>query len=80
VRTEIQTGVREGEWIEVTNRYEDARSPSKENWVPVESSAQVLIGSKLSTLTDGAPVRLSDSPRSIEKQLANTTPGATGGD
>jgi multidrug efflux pump subunit AcrA (membrane-fusion protein) len=79
-RVEVQTGVREGEWIEVTNRYVPGESPVSENWVPIEPSAQVLVGSKLSTLTDGALVQLSESPARTTKQLANTTPGATGGE
>jgi multidrug efflux pump subunit AcrA (membrane-fusion protein) len=78
-RTEVQTGVREGEWIEVTNRYIPGKSPGGQDWEPIAPSAKVLAGSKLSTLTDGALVRLSESPAQPKKQLANTTPGATGG-
>ena len=62
VRTEIQTGVSDGEWIEVTNRHIQSKSPGEEHWVPIDGSEQVLMGSKLSTLTEGAPVRLAESP------------------
>ena len=54
VRTEIQTGVRDGEWIEVTNRRVESKSAREEHWVPIDNSEQVLVGSKLSTLTEGA--------------------------
>ena len=37
VRTEIQTGVTDGEWIEVTNRHIESKSPGKkEEWVPID--------------------------------------------
>ena len=58
VRTEIQTGVSDGEWIEVTNR----RAPgpreapsSKVPWTPIDGSEQVILGD-LSILAEGAPV------------------------
>jgi HlyD family secretion protein len=80
VRTEIQTGVTDGEWIEVTNRHIESKSPGQEQWVPINSSEPVLVGSKLSTLTDGARVRLADAPATIEGETANTTSDATGAD
>jgi HlyD family secretion protein len=61
-RTEIQTGATDDEWIEVTNRRVPTKSSEKELWVPIDTSLQVLMGSKLSTLTEGSPVRLADSP------------------
>ena len=57
VRTEVQTGVEDGEWIEVTNRHIKSESSDEEQWAPIDGSEQVLVGSKLSTLTEGAPVR-----------------------
>jgi multidrug efflux pump subunit AcrA (membrane-fusion protein) len=62
VRTEVQTGAADGEWTEVTNRYIQSRSPLQQQWVPIETSDQVLLGSKLSILTDGAPVRVENAP------------------
>ena len=47
MRTEIQTGVRDGEWIEVTNRHVESKSPVQNDWVPIEPSAQVLVGQAL---------------------------------
>ncbi len=81
MRTEIQTGIADGEWVEVTNRRVKSESTGKEQemWVPIEPSEQVLTGSKLSTLTDGAPVRLARSPAPTEGGgSAKTTSGATG--
>jgi hypothetical protein len=45
----------------------------------METSDQVLMGSKLSTLTDGAPVRVAESPAPVEGGASEkTTSGATG--
>jgi HlyD family secretion protein len=80
VRTEIQTGVTDGEWIEVTNRHISSKSPGKEQWVPISTSEQVLSGSKLAILTDGGPVRLDDAPAPTEGESESTTSDATGAD
>ncbi len=83
-RTEIQTGTADGEWIEVTNRSLKTQISSmglkgEEKWVPIETSDQVLMGSKLSTLTEGAPVRLAASPAAIDEgESEEKTSGATG--
>ncbi len=79
VRTEIQTGVSDGEWIEVTNRHVKSKSPGKEQWVPIEASEQVLMGSKLSTLTDGGPVRLGKSPVPTGEESKDSSSDETGG-
>ena len=78
VRTEVQTGISDGEWIEVTNRRIKSKSADEEQWTPIDGSEQVLMGSKLSTLTEGAPVRLAESPAPIEGESAKTTSDATG--
>jgi HlyD family secretion protein len=65
-RTEIQTGAEDGEWVEVTNRRIKSKSETEEEWERIEGSEQVLMGSKLSTLTEGAPVRLAGSPAPTE--------------
>ncbi len=77
-RTEVQTGVREAEWIEITNRYEKSKSATQEHWIPVEVSEQVLIGSKLSTLTDGARVRVTATPPPKGAESSGTTSEASG--
>ncbi|MGP0066247.1 MAG: efflux RND transporter periplasmic adaptor subunit [Isosphaeraceae bacterium] len=80
-RTEIQTGVTDEEWVEVTNRHIDSKSPgTKEHWVPIDASEPVLMGTKLSTLTEGARVRLVDAPAPSEGESAKTTSDATGAD
>ena len=58
MRTEIQTGVSDGEWIEVTNRRVPG-SPTgpagRRSWTPIDGSEQVILGD-LSILAEGAPV------------------------
>ena len=60
VRTEIQTGVSDGEWIEVTKR-RVPRPPgllaARLPWTPIDGSEQVIVGDT-SILTDGVPVRV----------------------
>jgi multidrug efflux pump subunit AcrA (membrane-fusion protein) len=80
VRTEIQTGTTDGEWVEVTNRAIQSKTARREQWVPIETSDAVLMGSKLSILTDGAPVRLAQSPAPIEAGSEEGTSDATGGE
>lgn len=75
-RTEVQTGIMEGDWIEVASRHVKSKSPNKEDWVPMDSSEQVLVGPKLSTLTEGAEVRLADSPAPIGGEPAQTRDNA----
>jgi HlyD family secretion protein len=77
VRTEVQTGVTDGDWVELTNRRVGADSPGEENWVPIDGSEKILSGSKLSILTEGAPVRV-DGPTPPEQEGPETTaPDAT---
>ena len=72
-RTEVQTGISEGEWIEVTNRRVTSKDPNDEEYVPIDGSESILVGSKLSTLTEGAKVRLADE--SPSEKMASTGPG-----
>ena len=46
-RTEVETGVEDGEWIEVTNRRVPTKGNEKDRWEPIDPSLQVLMGSKL---------------------------------
>jgi RND family efflux transporter MFP subunit len=57
VRTEIQTGINDGEWIEVTNLEHPTKSKEEDPWTPVRGSEQVIIGD-LSILADGGPVEV----------------------
>ena len=59
VRTEVDTGVSDDEWIEVTNhrRPVSREAPSnKVPWTRIDGSEPVILGD-LSILADGAPVR-----------------------
>lgn len=75
VRTEIETGVSDGEWIEVTNRRassSEKKSSGTGSWTPIDGSEQVILGD-LSGLTDGEPVR-------IEREPAKTDGGGSNSD
>ena len=55
-RIEVETGVSDGEWIEVTNRRaprSDAASTGDEPWTPIDGTEQVILGN-LSILAEGA--------------------------
>lgn len=65
-RTEIQTGITEDTWVEVTNRRVKTKSPDQDKWQAITGAEQVLIGHMLSTLTEGAKVNLSAAPPPIE--------------
>jgi hypothetical protein len=73
VRTEVQTGVSDGEWIEVTNRQVPPKSPGEIFWTPIDGSEQVILGD-LSILAEGAPVQLADSPAMHEGKVASAIP------
>jgi multidrug efflux pump subunit AcrA (membrane-fusion protein) len=58
VRTEIEIGITDGEWVEVTNRQAPpAAKGDADPWVPFDGSEQVILGD-LSILTDGAAVNV----------------------
>jgi RND family efflux transporter MFP subunit len=60
VRTELETGVSDGTWIEVTNRRPPVAPEETDNpvpWTPIDGSEHVIIGD-LSLLVDGQPVRV----------------------
>ena len=60
VRTEIQTGVSDGEWIEVTSFQVASTAKENETWEPVSGSEQVILGD-LSALADGASVEVAST-------------------
>jgi hypothetical protein len=68
VRTEVQTGVNDGEWIEVTNRRlpgSRAESLGDDGWVPIDGSEQVILDN-LALLSDGSPVRIAPTKAGTE--------------
>ena len=59
-RTEIVTGVSDGQWTEVTNRRVSGsrkKDSGETLWTPFDGTEQVIVGD-LSILTDGAPVQV----------------------
>jgi multidrug efflux pump subunit AcrA (membrane-fusion protein) len=61
-RFEVETGVSDGEWIEVTNRRVPARDPnaagtSEQPWTPFDGTEQVILGN-LDILSEGGPVKV----------------------
>jgi len=70
VRSEIETGVSDGEWVEVTRRRVPASQTagtSQVSWTPIDGSEQVILGD-LSILSEGTPVRL--APATAEAKVA----------
>jgi HlyD family secretion protein len=63
VRTQIQTGISDGEWIEVTNRLIPGRSQGKstmKTWKAIDGNEQVILGD-LTILVDGGPVQIAST-------------------
>ena len=59
VQTEIETGISDGQWIEVTHRRVPASRTApagKRPWTSIDGSEQVILGD-LSILTEGSPVQ-----------------------
>jgi hypothetical protein len=61
MRTEIETGLSDGRWIEVIHR----RAPGEWSWAPIDGSEPVILGD-LPALRDGAPVRVAPAARGPE--------------
>lgn len=80
LRTEVETGITDGSWIEVTNRRIKQKSGDDEQWIPLEPGVEVLLGEKLSTLTEGARVRLSDSPPPLDDDSSGSSSESTEGE
>ncbi len=57
----IQTGVSDGDWVEVTNIGSPANANGSSTMTPVDGKEQVIIG-ELSTLADGSSVKVDDKP------------------
>jgi multidrug efflux pump subunit AcrA (membrane-fusion protein) len=82
-RTELETGVSDGEWIEVTNRrvsVAEAASGGEQPWTRINGTEQVILGN-LSILVDGGPVNVaapSDTTKIAtsgqDRRLSNAQP------
>jgi multidrug efflux pump subunit AcrA (membrane-fusion protein) len=74
-RIEVETGISDGAWIEVTNRRDagsEAASIGDATWTPIDGTEQVILGN-LSILSEGAPVRI--APAEGETKAARGSPG-----
>jgi hypothetical protein len=71
IRTEVETGVSDGQWIEVTNLQVPPGSNVSDIWVPVNGSEQVILGD-LSLLTDGSAVEVGPATANGAEQVAST--------
>jgi HlyD family secretion protein len=63
-RIEVETGVNDGEWIEVTNRRVPllgAASNGQHPWTAIDGTEQMILGN-LSILTEGGPVQVAPAP------------------
>src|SRR5262249_9121636 len=59
-RIEVETGISDGEWIEVTNRriaHSSSMAIGDEPWTPINGNEQIILGD-LSILADGDPVTI----------------------
>jgi HlyD family secretion protein len=75
-RIEVQTGVSDGEFIEVTNRrgsIPHGGSSEVEPWQPIDGTEQVIVG-ELSTLAEGSPVKVVPGSSSSERAVAAKAP------
>jgi HlyD family secretion protein len=73
-RVEVQTGISDGEWVEVSNRQVQPKYASEEPWAPVDGTEQVIVGDT-SELSEGQTVRLKGSAASAEKTARTNAAG-----
>jgi HlyD family secretion protein len=76
VRTEVETGVSDDKWIEVTDRRRPVppEAPSDSvRWTAIDGREQVIVGD-LSGLVDGAVVHV--APATPDTNLASDTPAS----
>lgn len=78
VRTEVRTGIDDGEWIEVTNRRLPSpdQTPYSDGWSPFDGSEEVILGD-LSIIGDGEAVKV-DSAEDATNVGASDPPSARG--
>ncbi len=74
-RIEVQTGLSDGQWIEVTNRRaagSEAAATGDAPWTPIDGTEQVILGN-LSILAEGAAVQV--APATAETKVARASQG-----
>jgi len=70
-RIELETGLSDGEWIEVTNRRLPPVAGAADRWVPINGREQLILGD-LSILAEGSPVKVAETPAATK--VASATP------
>jgi HlyD family secretion protein len=70
VRTEVQVGVSDGDWVEVTNRQVPAKA-GEEGWAVIDGTEHVIIGNTLE-LSEGCEVKVEGSSAPQEGALAKS--------
>jgi multidrug efflux pump subunit AcrA (membrane-fusion protein) len=70
-RTEVRTGLSDGDWIEITSIEHPKASKLDHPWTPVRGEEKVILGD-LSILADGAPVEVSSAAEGAK--LTSDTP------
>ncbi len=76
VQTEVQTGVSDGEWIEVINHRPPVALEAPGDsvpWTPIDGTEQVIFGN-LSLLDDGAPVEVAPATQAAKQASEMHTP------
>ncbi len=73
-RAEIQTGVSDGLWVEVTNLGQKKSGPDDRGWRPISGTEQVILGD-LSILAEGTAVQLSAEPAAAQAPETGTAAG-----
>jgi multidrug efflux pump subunit AcrA (membrane-fusion protein) len=58
VKTEVQVGISDGKWIEVTNRRLPPGPDGEDLWAPINGTEQVITTDDLMSLTNGDAVRV----------------------
>jgi len=69
-RIEVETGLSDGEWIEVTNRQTPSLAGGVDHWTPIDGTEQVILGD-LSILAEGSPVKVAPATATHEAKVAH---------
>ncbi|MFI5456494.1 MAG: efflux RND transporter periplasmic adaptor subunit [Isosphaerales bacterium] len=70
-RIELETGISDGEWIEVTNRRLPPVAGAADHWAPIDGTEHLILGD-LSILAEGSPVKIAETPAATK--VASATP------
>jgi multidrug efflux pump subunit AcrA (membrane-fusion protein) len=74
-RMEVQIGVNDGHWFEVTNRRPAPKNSdaklNEASWTPIDGSEQVILGD-LSLLTEGAAVQVAPATDAAKPEMSST--------